>query len=308
MFSSNKPQTVNQSSFHRLVLGIITLVFTACLSVPAVATSTPVFLNQTQPPATSIPTFTFTATFKPTITIAATPTLDEITALASKYNIPSVCLFTYLESSDHEWIGADCNLFRELLIAQKHGEQYKIPYQELPEMDPDYSTIHPLSWSADNRYFYFTPATRCCLSFSPFNSPDTYGSLYQYDTEKKTSSIVIRSIYMPSYFFSNDGKRYIYLNHHTSDHGYSPEYLEIGMVEPNVNKSKRIVLKYYWGPIYNEPIFAWSKNNERFAIVIYQVTFHPHEVDLNKILLKVDFTKMEMEFVEGFNLDKVLEE
>ena len=80
------------------------------------------------------------------------------------------------------------------------------------------------------------------------------------------------------------------------------------MVEPSAKKSKRVVLKDYWGPLYNEPNFAWSKNNEKFAIVIYQPTFHPHEVLLNEVMLRVDFAKMEMELVEEFNLNKILDE
>jgi len=105
---------------------------------------------------------------------------------------------------------------------------------------------------------------------------------------------------MPYYFFSDDGKRFVYIRN--SNNPY--EDLEIGMVEILTKKSKRVVLKGY---IIDDPEeYAWSRNMDRFAIVIWELQFRNGTP--GNVLLKIDFKKMSMELVEEFNRNNLLGE
>jgi len=304
MFQANKPRNIHRASLSTaLWVGIISTLLTACFSssntVTAISTSppTPTRLFAT---STTIPT----TTPRPTMTTAPTPTLDKVAALASNFNIPSVCLFNYLESKDQNWISADCNLYKELIISDKSSKNsIVIPYQKIdPEASDNFSTL-PLNWSGDNRYIYFT--TRCCSYDDQSNSN---GSLYQYDIEKKELNIFIHGGYKPSYFFSEDGDKLVYFNQYPQEP--PPQYLEIGMLEKQSNKSKRIVLKGYWGPSYETPVYQWSKNQEKFAVIIHRLAYHIGGIDAvvetTDIVLRIDFTKMVMELVEKFDPNDIL--
>jgi len=301
---------INKTSWGMLyavyLFGIMASILSACASQTTIPISTQTSTNiPTQRPfETSTPFPTLTP--RPTLTIAPTSTLDNIAALASEFDVPAVCLFTgrYLVSKDQNWIGTDCKQNRELIIVDKLSrEKITVSYKELDEETPENFSTRPLSWSSDNRYFYFT--TRCCDHDDSYNSN---GSLYQLDLEKESWRILVHAVYEPFYFFSNDGEQYVFLNHSPLDSSNSPDHLEIGMVDLLSNKNKRVVFRHLWGPLYDELIFAWSKNNDKFAIVLYRPTFHPHEVTFNKEMLILDFNKMNMELVEEFNRNNLFGE
>ncbi len=110
---------------------------------------------------------------------------------------------------------------------------------------------------------------------------------------------MVHAVYEPFYFFSNNGERYVYLNHHPLESSGYPEYLEIGMVDVLSNKNKRVVLKYYWGPLYDIPEYTWSSNGDQFSIVLEKiVAIHSDTIDFKKVRLKIDFKHWNMELVE----------
>jgi len=305
MALKKKSRKIHRTAFDSLLSwGLAGILLTACASQKIVPTASPISTpTQKQPLETNTPTPT--ATPRPTMTIAPTSTFDKITELASNFDIPGVCLFTYFESGDQNWIGADCNLFREMIIAEKApGNKFTIPYQEIDNEAPDYFSVRPLSWSSDNRYFYFT--TRCCEYDDSSNSN---GSLYQFDIEKETWNILVRAVYEPFYFFSHDGEQYVFLNHYLSESTGLPEHLEIGMVNIRLNENKRVVFRNIWGPIYDKPMYAWSEDGDKFAIILDRLTsLGEHTIESEDILLKISFTKMDMELVEEFDRDNLLEE
>lgn len=247
------------------------------------------------PTSTQIPkisTLTPTQTLIPTSTITATPTIDVVTALASEFDIPPVCLFTntYLVSKDGNWIAVDCKLNRELIVANKStGSRTVIPFLELDNEAPDYFSTHPLSWSSDNQYFYFT--TRCC---EPYEASNRNGSLYRFDTEKETWDIFIHAVYDPYYYFSDSGDRLVYFNHHPFENTVSwIQYLEIGMIEISSGKNKRVVLTEYY--MTQDSSYIWSKSDEFTIIVNHRIL---SEMRSEEVALKVDFNKMDMWLVE----------
>ena len=107
----------------------------------------------------------------------------------------------------------------------------------------------------------------------------------------------MRAVYEPFYFFSEDGERYIYFNQ------YPHDTLEIGMVEIYAKASKRVVLQGYG--IY-EDLFKWSPSHDKFAIILYRI--EPAAQTSMKVVLKIDFTKMEMEILENSVIGDILEE
>lgn len=290
--------------------GIIVLLLSACASqqIPTGITSPTSVPIEISPSVTvtSIPTITP----RPTQTVTATSTVDAITALASEFNIPAECLSAYRISSDRNWIGADCPSASELIIANKSlKSKIILPYQELvKEVDPNLSTL-PLSWSSDNRYFYFT--TLCCND----TSSNSNGSLYRFDTEKESLSIIVRGKYEPFYYFSNDGNRYVFLNHYQdSINSLFPENLEIGMADILANKNKRAVFQYLLGPIYGtDHIYGkatteWSKDNNKFAIVLLRPRLEGDQALYDQLLLTFDFVHMSMKLVEKFDENNLLGE
>ncbi len=287
-----------------VLFGVVTIFLAACMSKDVSVTAYPLSSpTRSQLPDTSTPSPTETP--KPTQTVTITSTTDKVVTLASEYNVPGACLFTYLESNDKVWIAADCKLFRELIMAEKSsGKKIVVPYQEIDEEAPGQFSTRPLSWSSDNRYFYFT--TRCCEYEDIYNSN---GSLYQFDIEKEIWGILVHAVYEPSYFFSLDGERYVFLNHFPSDSSGLPEHLEIGIVNVLLNKNKRAVFRYIWGPVYDKPIYAWSENSDKFAIILHRlITLSEHTIESDKVLLKISFTNMDMELVEEFDINNLLEE
>jgi len=245
--------------------------------------------TQTSKTNTPVPT----QTLRPVPTVTVTATIDTIAALASEFDIPVACLFsdTYLVSRDQNWIGTDCNAFRELIIVQKGSKKIVIPYQDILDKSSNAFTILPLSWSSDNRYFYFTTSTVCC---SVDNRYEGNGALYQYDAEKNNWGVLINAEYegseQPYYFFSEDGEHYVYVNQ------FYEFNMEIGMVEILAKKSKRVTLQ---GFVIDGPEYAWSSNMDKFAIVLWELQFRDDRP--GNVLLKIDFKKMDMELVEEFN-------
>lgn len=255
--------------------------------------------TSTQTSKTNTPVLTQTLKATPTVTITAT--IDMITALASEFDIPAACLFsdTYLVSRDQNWIGTDCNVFKELIINRKGAKNKTvIPYQDILDKDSNVFTVTPLSWSSDNRYFYFTTSTVCC---SAYNRYEGNGALYQYDAEKNNWGVLINAEYegseQPYYFFSEDGERYVYVNQ------FYEFNMEIGMVEILTKKTKRVTLK---GFVIDSPEYAWSSNMDKFAIVLWELQFRDGMP--GNVLLKIDFKKMDMELVEEFNRADLLGE
>jgi len=294
MLLKKKLQKNNQTAFQIfLLIGIMVTFITACstpsIEVTVSPTNVPIQAQQLE---TSTPLPTWTP--RPTNTIAPTPTLDNISVLASEFDISSLCLFNYLISRDQNWIGADCNLSKEFVITGKlNKNKTTIPYQELYDGDLNYFSIRPISWSSDDRYLYFT--TRCC------NNDDTYnsnGSLYQYDMENKSWDILVHAVNEPIYFFSDDGERYISFNQF-------PEFtIQIDMAEISTKRNKRVVLK--WHEVY-DPVFKWSKSGNKFAIVIDKlISRSEHTGEWKDVLLIIDFTRMEMELIEEFNRNNLL--
>jgi len=160
MSLKKKSRKINQTASQIFLLtGIIVTFLTSCTTPTAIATVSPTNIPiQTQQLETSTPRPTWTP--RPTNTIAPTPTLDNISALASEFDISSLCLFNYLVSRDQNWIGADCKLSKEFVITGKSNKsKITIRYQELYDGDLTHFSVRPLSWSSDDRYLYFT--TRC---------------------------------------------------------------------------------------------------------------------------------------------------
>ena len=76
------------------------------------------------------------------------------------------------------------------------------------------------------------------------------------------------------------------------------------MVEILTKKSKRVVLKGY---IVNDlEEFAWSKNMDKFVIILWELQFRNGTP--GNVLLEVDFAKMDMQIIEEFNWNNLLEE
>lgn len=287
MFSIRKFRENMQKIRMTFILGLVAISIVACTSNVNATPTFRVLPTRTQIPRTVTPIPSETP--RPTLTITITPTVDKIAALASEFNVPGVCLFNYRISKDRNWIGTDCSLYRELIVANKSmAKNIILPYQEIEKDTPTYFSTRPLSWSSDNRYLYFT--TRCCEYDDSSNSN---GSLYRFDSEEESWNILVQAVDEPFYFFSDDGERYIYLNHHPLEH------LEIGMVDVLSNKSKRLVLKYYRGPLYETPEYTWSSDGDEFSIVLEKiVTISPHTIGTEEVLLKIDFKQWNMELVE----------
>jgi hypothetical protein len=279
---------------------IIGLALGACATPARSATPSPASsATQTQISKTDTPVPTQTRI--PTLTPSLTPTPDVLAALASEFNVATLCLFsnTYRLSKDRSWIGTACNFNRELILANKvTGNKIVVSYLEIDSEASTYFSVKPLGWSSDNRFFYFT--TRCCEYEDKDNSN---GSLYRFDTEDGSLHTWIRAAYQPLYFFSENGDRLIYLNHYPKDAQFSyPQHLEVGMIDLKTNQTKRIVFKDLWGPMHGgEPVAAWSKDGDRFGLIVFRPTFRSHEVQLHEAVLKVDFERMDMELVEKFD-------
>lgn len=287
MFSIREFRDNTRKIRNAFILGFVAISIVACTSEVSVAPTFTVMPTHTQFPGTVTPIPSEIP--RPTLTTTVTPTLDKIAGLASEFNIPGVCLFNYRVSNDRNWIGADCSLYRELIIASKSAaKKIILPYAEIEKDAPTYFSTRPLSWSSDSRYLYFT--TRCCEYDDRSNSN---GSLYRFDSEKESWDILVHAIDEPFYFFSDDGEHYVYLNH------YPLEQLEIGMVDVSSNKSKRLVLQYYRGPLYETPEYTWSSNRDEFLIVLQKiVTISPHTISTEDVHLKIDFKEWSMELVE----------
>lgn len=283
------------------VLALVSIL-SACTLPSTTPTPLPIVtLIQRDPAETSTPFLT--ATPRPTATASPTSTPDVIATLSSEFEISGLCLFSYLLSNDENWIAADCRISKELIIVNQASKTKNIVrYQDIVDEAQDGLVLHPLSWSKDNKYLYFT--TRCCHYDDALNKT---GSLYQYDIEKTIWSKIVRAVYEPYYFFSADGDRIIFLNHHPLESSGYPEHLEIGMIEVSSNKSKRLVLKYYWGPLYEAPHYAWSNQSDLFGIVLdHVIAFHPHTIDTKAVLLRIDFKHWEMELLEDFDSTNLL--
>lgn len=280
------PRKVFQRRWQTKIL-IATLFLGACTSqVITVTSSLTDFPTFTQTPGTSAPLPTQTP--RATLSIPATPTVDVTAALGAEFNVPVACLFNYQVSKDGSWIGTDCNVLKELIIVQKDSKKrIVIAYQDILDKSPNVFTVLPLSWSKDNRYFYFTTATICCSSENQYEGN---GSLYQYDTERDYWDILVHANHEPYYFFSDDGEHYVYVNQF-------PEFnIEIGMVEILTKESKRVTLK---GFIVDDPRYAWSRDMEKFAIVLWELQLR--DGTPGNTLLRIDFEKMDMELVEDFD-------
>lgn len=306
MNQGNKTSKPSQFiSFATCLFLALVLIVSACTPQTPISTPAPtVTLIRQSPAKTSTPYLT--ATPRPTATALPTFTPDTSTTLASEFDVPSACLINYLVSRDQNRIGADCNISREFIIVDKlFKTKVTISYHQIYDGDQTSVRMRPLSWSSDNRYLFFTTASRD----GPFDlSFDTIGSLYQFDTEKETWSILIRAVSNPYYFFSNDGARFVFLNHYPLENSGFPEHLEVGMMDLASNRSKRVVFRNLWGPLYDELLFEWSDNNDKFAVVLYRPTFHPHEITFNAETLIIDFNKMDMELVQGSNKNNLLRE
>jgi len=274
---------------------VVTLLLIAC--TPQETSVTP--FQQSSPTSTQIQkthTPTPIQTPRPTFTLTATPTVNTVTELASEFDVPAVCLFAYQVSKDKNWIGADCNISHELIITQKDAKnKTTIPYQDILDKDPNAFRIKPLSWSSDSRYFYFT-TTVCCSNYS---QREDDGALYQYDTKNTIWDILVNASYKPYYFFSDDGKRFAYIKQYNNPY----DEIEVGMVEILTKKNKRIVLKGY---LTEGKEYEWSKNMDKFAIVIWELQFRNGTP--GNVLLIFDFKKMDMEIVEKYNWNNLLTE
>lgn len=281
--------------YWRTGLAIIAVFAGACTPQEVVATPSPSsFPTSTQILKTNTPPFTQTLT--PTATATATPTIDVVTALASEFDVPVLCLpgSMYLISKDQNWIGVDCKFQRKLIIANKStGSKTVIPFFELDKEAPDYFSTRPLSWSSNNQYFYFT--TRCC---EPYEASNQNGSLYRFDTAKETWDIFIHAVYDPYYFFSDNGDHLVYINHYPFENTISVvQYIEIGMIEISSNKSKRIVLTGYY--VSQASSYIWSKSDDEFTIILNNPILS--EMRTEEVALRIDFKKMDMWLVEEFS-------
>lgn len=311
MLDKTKTTKVRQAIFHAVCsLGILATTLSACASQTVI--STPFSTNtltSTKPSITS--TSDPTKTLRPTSTITATPRPSKFTILSSEFDVPKSCLVayptvneTYQISIDQNWIAANCSLYQELVMSNKvSGNQIKVRYKEIEPKVPENFSLRPLSWSNDNKYLYFT--SRCC---NPDNRENSNGSLYRFDLEEGFWTLLVHGLYEPFYFFSSDGNRYIYLNHHKKENDYYPEYLEIVMIDVSLNKGKKIVLKDYIGPIENSPSYKWSASNDKFAIFIDKITFGGDYTMLESDLLIINFDTFVMEFVDGVDFTRLFVE
>ena len=284
-------------SYGICLFGMLASIFSACVSQIELSTPLPtVTLIQTIQIETNTPYPTTTP--RPTVTDFSVSTPDKLANLASEFDIPTVCLFTntYLISRDQNWLGTDCKLNREMMVINKlSGDRFIAPYYKIEEDAPENFSIHPLSWSRDDLYLYFT--TRCCSYDDMYNDN---GPLYRYNTQNKAVDIVLRGSSQSLYFFSKDGERYVYINQY-------PEFtLEFGMAEIFTQKNKRVVLQGY---MITNDIFQWSKDENKFAIIIDRlISRSEHTSDWKEVLLRMDFTKMEMELVDEFTRNNLFDE
>jgi hypothetical protein len=152
--------------------------------------------------------------------------------------------------------------------------------------------------------------TKCCFSFLPYNSAGSYGPLYQFDTTNGSWGKVIRDVYEPLYYFSNDGTKYVSLNHFPPDTTGYPEYVEIRMTDISEDTTKRFVFKNVWGPIDGRtPLLAWSENNTEFAIVVEKLAAITGDmIWLTDVLLKIDFTHWKIELIDQYDGSNLLGE
>ena len=304
MLRNNKKLAVRQVIFYAVcLLGVLATILSACASQTVTPTLLSVnTLTQSRPSETSTPNPTKTLLPSPTIT--ATPRPNKYTILSSEFDVPKSCLAayptsneTYRISFDQNWIAANCSLYQELVMSNKiSGKQLKVRYKEIESGVPENFSLRPLSWSSGNRYLYFT--TRCCNSDDRKNSN---GSLYRFDLEKESWTLLVRGLYEPLYFFSLDGERYIYLNHHKKEDDYYPEYLEIVMIDASLDKGKKVVLKDYIGPIEETPSYKWSANSDKFGIIIERINFGGDYTWTESKLLMIDFNYWAMELLDKFD-------
>ncbi len=291
---------MKQTAFQSIcILGIAISFLAGCASpssstMPALSTA---IYTEISPSATN--TSRPTTTPRPTPRNTAIPKPNSVAALPSEFNIPKSCLPAHVVSNDRNWFAGDCPLYKELIISNKaSGKQIEIRYKEIDPNFPDNFTTYPLSWASDNRYLYFT--TRCCDLNDRENSN---GSLYRFDVETKTWTILIRDIYKPLYFFSPDGEKYVYLNHYFVDSNFYPDHLEIGMVDVRLHKNKRVVLRNYIGPIEGRPEIKWSGSENKFAIVLDYINYGSDNVWLSGRVLIVDFSLWEMDLPDDVNFN-----
>ena len=304
MLRKNIKLTVGQVIFYAVcLLGVLATILSACASQTVTPTLLSVnTLTQSKPSETSTPNPTKTLLPSPTIT--ATPRPSKYTILSSEFDIPKSCVVayptaneTYRISIDQNWIAANCSLYQELVMSNKvSGKQVKVRYKEIETKVPENFLLRPLSWSSDNRYLYFT--TRCC---DPDDRENSNGSLYRYDLEKESWTILVRGLYKPFYFFSPDGERYVHLNHHTKENWFYPEYLEINMVDVLLDKNKRVVLKGVIGPLEDSPNYEWSATGDKFGIVLDRIYFGGDYSWLEPELLLIDFNYWAMELLDKFD-------
>lgn len=293
MSLKKKSRKINQIVFQIFLLTEIVAIFlTGCTTPTAIATVSPTNIPiQTQQLETNTPLPTWTP--RPTNTIVPTPTLDNISAVASEFNISSLCLFNYLISRDQNWIGADCKLSKELIIVEKTSNtRHTIQYSEIYDGDPSIFTTIPLSWSSNNEFFYFTTSTRCCVNDIRLGEN---GSLYRFSVKNKNWDVLVHAVSNPYYFFADNGDRYIYFNQFPYD------AIEIGMVDVFTKKHKRVVLKGY---TLDDPEYAWSKDKDKFAIVLWELQFR--DGTPGNVMLKIDFNYWEMEILEKFDRNNLL--
>ncbi len=273
---------------------MIAMFVAACTRQEASAIPSPNSLSaSTQIPKTSTPIPTQTL-LRPTLTSTVTPVMDIVTALALEFDIPAVCLFsnTYLVSKDQNWIGTDCKINQEVIIANKlTGTKVAISFLDLGKTDPICFSTRPLHWSSDNKYFYFTG--RCYEQYGG----NEMGSLYQVNLKNKAWNTLIRADYEPYYYFSDTGDHLVYVNQHKSGDAFE-DTIEIGMVEISSGENKRLVLSSYYY-ISTPANYAWSRNNDKFAVVLDKIILN--EMRTEEVALKIDFKKMDMWLVEEFS-------
>lgn len=304
MFRKSKNPAMRQAIFYAIcLLGVLATILSACTS--QIGTPTLLYVNTLTPPRPSkTSTPNPTKTLQPATTITATPRPNKYTILSSEFDVPKSCLTayptsneTYRISIDQNWIAANCSLYQELVMSNKvSGKQIKVRYKDIESEVSDNFLIYPLSWSSDNRYLYFT--TRCCESDDHESSN---GSLYRFDLEQGSWILLVRGLYEPLYFFSPDGERYIYINHHIKETDFYPEYLDIVMVDVPLNKGKKVVLKNFIGPFESSPNYEWSATGDKLGIVLDRINFGGDYTWLESELLIIDFNYWAMELLDKFD-------
>jgi hypothetical protein len=82
------------------------------------------------------------------------------------------------------------------------------------------------------------------------------------------------------------------------------------MTEVLTNKSKRTVFKHVRGPIDGEiPVFAWSENGDKFAIVVYRLASISGDMVMQQdVLLRIDFVQWELEVIVDYDESNLLRE